>query len=227
MTIAPEWHTALDRPPATPTIDRLDSDLQASPTQLCSTAESDSTTDLVQRCRVGDQRAWDELIARYGRLVYSIARRHRLGSAECDDVSQATWMRLVQRIDTIRTPESVGDWLATVARNESLRILTRDRRAVPMAEPLDSRAGLVGLVDPHDPEALAMQADDLRQVAAAVATLTPQHRELLRLVLLDPPPSYAEIAERLCMPVSSVGPTRTRCLRKLRAALAGHDLGVA
>lgn len=174
-------------------------------------------TELLARCHDGDQRAWDQMIARYGRLVYSVARRHRLSSAECDDVAQATWVRLVQRTGTIRNPESLADWLATVARNESLRIITRERRAIPLAEPLDGQAADIDTGS--DPAAIALRNEDLRLVAEAMSQLPPQQRELLQLVLQDPPPSYTEIGQRLGMPASSVGPTRTRCLRKLRTIL--------
>ncbi|MEI2774941.1 MAG: sigma-70 family RNA polymerase sigma factor [Tetrasphaera sp.] len=176
-----------------------------------------TTTELLARCHVGDSRAWDEVVARYGRLVYSVARRHRLSTAECDDVVQATWVRLLQRTGSIRNPESLADWLATVARNEALRTITRDRRAVPMAAPLD---GAVPVADSSsDPVHATLRNDDVRMVAEAMQQMSPQNRELLTLVLMDPPLSYAEIGERLGMAPSSVGPTRTRCLRRLRRIL--------
>lgn len=176
-----------------------------------------TTTELLARCHTGDSRAWDEVVSRYGRLVYSVARRYRLSNAECDDVVQATWVRLLQRTGSIRNPESLADWLATVARNEALRTITRDRRAVPVAEPLE---GAMLVADPMaDPVHATLRNEDVRLVAEAMQQMSPQNQELLTLVLMDPPLSYAEIGERLGMAPSSVGPTRTRCLRRLRRIL--------
>ncbi|MBK6885147.1 MAG: sigma-70 family RNA polymerase sigma factor [Tetrasphaera sp.] len=189
------------------------------PTPTPLTPAAMTPTQLLARCHEGDQRAWDEVVSRYGRLVYSVARRHRLSSAECDDVAQATWVRLVQRTGAIRNPESLADWLATVARNESLRIITRERRAMPLADPLEGQSADIDTAS--DPAAIALRNEDLRLVAEALGHLPDQQRDLLQLVLQDPPPSYAEIGERLGMPASSVGPTRTRCLRKLRTILEG------
>ncbi|MCU1536558.1 MAG: hypothetical protein JWP82_909 [Humibacillus sp.] len=178
-----------------------------------------STTELVELARAGHQPAWDELMRRYGRLVYSIARRHRLSGAECDDVAQATWLRLVQSIGSIRDPERCGDWLASVARNESLRVITRERRAQPMADPFESLDAPSHSDPAGNPAQVAESNDEMRQVSAALATLRPSEQELLRLVLRDPQPTYAEINAATGIPVASIGPTRTRCLRRLRAAL--------
>ncbi|NHA67711.1 RNA polymerase sigma factor [Phycicoccus flavus] len=206
MTTAPTRPAAPVLEPGTP-----------APTEEAPDLSTLDTAALVARCREGEQAAWTALTDRFGRLVHSIARRHRLSAAECDDVAQATWLRLVQRIDSIRTPESCGDWLATVARNESLRIITRERRATPMADPAGDTAASSS---PHDdPLVRVLRDEELRTVADALASLEPRHRELLRLVLLDPPLSYAEIGELLGMPAASVGPTRTRCLRRLQRAI--------
>ncbi|MBB2893239.1 RNA polymerase sigma factor [Flexivirga oryzae] len=179
-----------------------------------------SPGDLVAGCAAGEQACWDELMRRYGRLVYGVARRYRLTSAECDDVAQATWLRLVQRITTLRNPDSVGDWLATVARNESLRVITRERRAIPMAEPIEAMA----VATTGDPERAALVRSELAVLRVAMEQLSSRDQHLLRLVLRDPAPTYQQISDETGIPVASIGPTRTRCLRKLRAAMS--ELGV-
>lgn len=175
-----------------------------------------STRELVSGCAAGDQSCWDEMMLRYGRLVYGVARRYRLTTAECDDVAQATWMRLVQRLTTLRNPDSVGDWLATVARNESLRILTRERRAVPMSEPIQ----LMVASSEGNPEQVVLERSEFAVIRVALEQLSARDQQVLRLVLRDPAPTYQQISEETGIPVPSVGPTRTRCLRKLRAAIA-------
>lgn len=83
----------------------------------------------------GDQRAWDLLVARYGATIRAVARRHRLSAADQEEVAQRTWLRLVQHVRSIKEPAALGGWLATTARNESIRVLSASRREVPVDEP--------------------------------------------------------------------------------------------
>jgi RNA polymerase sigma factor (sigma-70 family) len=87
-------------------------------------------TELVHSAADGDQEAWDALVDRFSGLVWSIARAHRLSAADAADVSQTTWLRLVEHLDQIRNPDGVGAWLATTARHESLRVLRVGQRHV-------------------------------------------------------------------------------------------------
>ena len=87
------------------------------PAQL--TARGDVAT-VVRAARVGDQAAWNELVDRFGSLVWAVCRSHRLGREEAADVSQIVWMRLLTHLPTLRQPERVGAWLATTTRNECL-----------------------------------------------------------------------------------------------------------
>lgn len=176
-----------------------------------------SNADLLTRCADGDQEAWRVVVDRFAGLIWSVAQRHRLGAAECEDVSQTTWSRLVQKIHTIRDPERLGDWLATVARNESLKQLNRGARTVLGTHPdlfdrADERA--------EQPEEEVLRAELHERIQAALNCLTPQCSALLELMLADPPASYEEAAERLELSVGSIGPIRNRCLRRLRDALA-------
>src|SRR5262245_64975338 len=90
---------------------------------------------LVARAASGDTAAWDELVERFGRLVWSVTRAHRLPDADAADVFQTTWLRLVENIDRIAQPGSLGGWLATTARRESLAVLRRNARILPTDDP--------------------------------------------------------------------------------------------
>ncbi|HLY48738.1 MAG TPA: sigma-70 family RNA polymerase sigma factor, partial [Solirubrobacteraceae bacterium] len=90
--------------------------------------------ELVRRATQGDQQAWNGLVDRFAATVWAIARAHRLNEASAADVSQTTWLRLVEHLDTIKQPERVGAWLATTARRESLRVLRVSARQVPTGE---------------------------------------------------------------------------------------------
>ncbi|GAA1304539.1 sigma-70 family RNA polymerase sigma factor [Saccharothrix xinjiangensis] len=170
---------------------------------------------LVGAAADGDQRAWHEIVARFTPLVVSVIHRHRLRPADAADVNQTVWLRLVEQIGRLRDADALPGWIATTTRNECLRMLRMQQRLQPFdpqseeepASPVDAEAEL----DEELETAQRLQA--LRDGFRAL----PEHcRELLTALLADPPPSYSSVGERLAMPVGSIGPTRSRCLDKLR-----------
>lgn len=172
---------------------------------------------LVERAAHGDARAWEELVHAYVGLVWAIARNHHLGSEDAADVVQVTWLRLVEHVDRLEDPERVGAWLATTARHEALRLLRRSKRelTVPDLPELAAAASQELLPDADEPG-----EELLQHISSAFQALPARSRALMRLLLLEPAPSYAEIASALDMPVGSIGPTRGRCLKALRDRLA-------
>lgn len=163
----------------------------------------------------GDQAAWDALVKRFSGLVWSIARAHRLGSADAADVCQTSWLRLVENLDRIRDPDRVGAWLATTSRNECLRIIRRSGRLVPTDLSLDvDLEADEAMAPPGDAALLTGERD--AELWKAFALISERCRALLRLLITDPPPSYEDIAGLLDMPIGSIGPTRARCLEHLR-----------
>lgn len=176
---------------------------------------------LLGRAAEGDQSAWDAIVARYSGLVWATVRAHRLAPSEAGDIVQTVWLRLVEHIRDIRDPERLGGWLATTARRESLRFLRTAGRTVPTAEAAD--------LEPVDPQVPAVEAELLaaeRDAALwrAFARLSDRCQQLLRLLVADPAPSYQEVGEALDMPIGSIGPTRARCLERLRAALGEEGM---
>jgi RNA polymerase sigma factor (sigma-70 family) len=170
---------------------------------------------LVQAAANGDRAAWDEIVDRFGGLVWATARAYRLSRADAADVAQTTWLRLVEHLDRIRDPERLPGWLATTARNESLRHLRLQARERPSDD-----AQLLELPSDEAPD-LALLANE-RAVALwrAFARLAERCQALLRLLVSVTEPSYEEIGAALDMPVGAIGPTRMRCLEKLRQELA-------
>jgi RNA polymerase sigma factor (sigma-70 family) len=163
----------------------------------------------------GDRAAWERLVDAYGGLIWAITRNHRLRPGDAADVSQTTWLRLLENIDRLHDPARVGAWLATTARRECLRLSARRRRTVLVGDEgeLENDPLRAQPPDVDDALLLAERDDALR---GAFDCLQPRCRELLRLMLLDPAPSYEEISAALAMPIGSIGPTRGRCLDKLR-----------
>jgi RNA polymerase sigma factor (sigma-70 family) len=171
-------------------------------------------TDLVMRARDGDQQAWDAIVERYAPLVWSICRRYRLAGADADDAGQAVWLQLVDHIGQIRDPAALPGWLATTTGRECGRILRATRRTFPPGRVLDAE---------DIPDSQAVLADDELLLAErhaalreALAALPPACQRLIALLAEDPPLPYAQISARLGIPAGSIGPTRSRCLAKLR-----------
>ena len=171
-------------------------------------------TELVMHAREGDQRAWDAIVERYAPLVWSICRRYRLPGADAGDASQAVWLHLVDQLDKIRDPAALPGWLATTTRRECGRLLRAAQRTQPSGCVLDAE---------DIPDERAVLADDelLRAerhaaLREALADLPPPCQQLIALLIEYPPLPYAQISAMLGIPVGSIGPSRSRCLAKLR-----------
>ena len=185
----------------------------------------DDAGELVRAAAGGDKDAWRALVQRFSGLVWSITRAYHLSRADAADVSQTTWLRLAEHIGAIENPDRVGAWLATAARRECLQNIRANARAVPTDDMtrLDHPTG-----EDNPTEAEVLRAETEREqglraqaVWKAVAQLPLRCRQLLRILMASPPPSYAEVAAALDLPVGSIGPTRARCLQRLRQELAG------
>lgn len=171
---------------------------------------------LVLAAASGDQAAWDALVDRFGALVWSITRSFRLDGADAADVSQVTWLRLVENLDRLQDPDRVGSWLATTARRECLRALRRHGRSTPADEALfDSMPA-----QEVDPIEKLVTADRDEALWRALRAISSRCQQLLRVLMADPAPTYEEVSAGLDMPVGSIGPTRARCLEQLRRSAA-------
>jgi RNA polymerase sigma factor (sigma-70 family) len=171
-------------------------------------------TDLVTRARDGDERAWGALVERYAPLIWSICRKHRLDDAAAEDVGQSVWLHLLDQLDRVRDPDALPGWLATTTRRECVRVLHAAQGPQAAGYVLD----VEGLPDEH-----GRTADQELLVAERHAALRDALRDLplccQRLIAMltnDPPVPYAEISTRLGIAVGGIGPTRARCLERLR-----------
>jgi RNA polymerase sigma factor (sigma-70 family) len=188
----------------------------------------DDPTALVICARNGDKQAWDELAERYAPLIWSICCRYRLGRADADDIGQSVWLRLVDQLASLRDPAALPGWLATTTKREYGRVL---RAAQKQEDPGHS----VDTADIPDPvtggaESELLRAERHAALREAFTHLPPASRQLIALLIQDPPVPYAEISARLGIPVGHIGPSRGRCLDKLRrypaiAALINAEAG--
>jgi RNA polymerase sigma factor (sigma-70 family) len=184
-------------------------------TAIASWARNDpSVTDLVMRARSSDQQAWDALVERYAPLIWSICRRYRLSGADADDVGQTVWLHLVDQLDRLRDPAALAGWLATTTRRECLHV----RRAAQRLQASGPVPGVEDIPDEHAPiaEDELLTAERHAALREALTHLPPRCQQLMVLLLEDPPLPYAQISATLGIPVGSIGPSRARCLNKLR-----------
>jgi RNA polymerase sigma factor (sigma-70 family) len=167
--------------------------------------------ELLAAAAAGDQHAWDALVQRHTSLLWSIARSYRLGAADAGDVVQTTWLRLLEHLDKIADPERLSGWLATTARRECIHLMRRtDRHA-------ESSAHLPDLPDDGpEPDAVLLRDERDAELWRALAKLDEFCQRLLRVLMADPPPAYTDVAALLGIKIGSIGPTRARCLAKLR-----------
>lgn len=167
--------------------------------------------ELLEGCRQRDPSAWDQLVARYERLIYSVALRNGVSAEDAADITQTTFVELIDALDRLRDEDRLASWLMTVARRQAWRVRNAARRVIPSDELPE---------DAHDPFA---DWGTLTTLHDALAQLGGVCRQLLEALYLAPErPSYAELAERTGRSIGSIGPTRGRCLQRLRE-LVGED----
>ncbi|MDQ0597319.1 RNA polymerase sigma factor (sigma-70 family) [Streptomyces canus] len=177
---------------------------------------------LVQSAVDGDAAAWKALVEGLSPLVWSVVRAHRLSDADAHEVYQTVWFRFAQHLGRIREPQKAGSWLASTARHECLKVLKSLRRLTPTDDPhlldrvSEDRTPEQSLLDSEE---AAVQSERIRHLWQEFEELGDRCRQLLRILMASPPPSYQEVSSALGIAVGSIGPLRQRCLRRLRARM--------
>lgn len=174
----------------------------------------ESNADLLAAAAQGDDEAWAVLVDQFSGLVWSVARGYRLGPASTDDVVQTVWLRLAEHCGRIREPDRLAGWLATTTRNEAVRAVKARQRISPLGDMSDFETATSASVDED-----LIDAETLDEVLQAFSGLDEETQRFLRLLCADPPLDYKTISEITGRPVGSIGPTRARCLKKLRKLL--------
>jgi len=184
------------------------------------TTEDLDVSQLVGRAADGDQQAWERLVDQYARLIWAMTRDYRLKESDAADVAQITWLRLLEHIHRLENPQRVGSWLATTARNECLRYVAA-RKKIVLTDDHDALQAAFAHQPEIDERLLATERS--QTVRDAMSQLPQRWRQLLEMLMADPPASYTEISDQLGFPVGSIGPTRQRCLARLRQLLDAEE----
>jgi RNA polymerase sigma factor (sigma-70 family) len=172
----------------------------------------------LESAAAGDSDGWGLLVHQFAGMMWAIARAHRLTAADAADVSQTTWLKLLEKLDQIQDPARVGGWLATTARRECLRVLRGSGREASSGDDIPEQESSE---TPPD-EAVELTERD-QMLWRCFARLRPGDQALLRLLLADPRPAYEEISAALDMPIGSIGPTRARALERLRQEIESEN----
>lgn len=167
------------------------------------------------RWRAEETGALDDLVRELTPLLWHVVRSYGLDRQSAEDVVQTTWLGLVRNADAVRDPQAVLGWLTTTARREAWRVSKVSRRQMPMSA--DTLAA--ALPETDGPEQDVLLNDRQKVLWAMVAELSERCQRLLRVIAFEDRPDYARLALELEMPVGSIGPTRGRCLAKLRSLL--------
>ena len=184
--------------------------------QVSQPGRSERIAGLMDAARQGNESALGEIVTELSPLLWQVARAAGLSSSDAEDVLQTVWLRLLAHLDDIHTSAALTGWLVTTTRREAWRVSAAARRQPPADTELLSTLPDQG---PGSEEQVIL--DDQRRVLwEAIGQLSPRCQELLRIVAFVPRPDYAAVAAELGMPTGSIGPTRGRCLAKLRALLA-------
>jgi RNA polymerase sigma factor (sigma-70 family) len=180
---------------------------------------STSDEDLLAACLSGEQTAWDALVDRYSALIYSIPFKYGFDDADAADIFQSVCVTLVEKLATIRAPRGLAAWIITTTSRQCIAFARSRGREQARSMP-DGSAG----IEPTDPdllpedELLALERQHV--VRTAVNQLPENCRQLVEALFSDAHTSYEQAARHLAIPTNSLGPTRTRCLERLRRLLA-------
>lgn len=175
-----------------------------------------SVADLLLAASEGSESAWEEILRRYSRLIFSTVQSFRLSDADARDAVQTTWLRLLENYQRIQSPERLGGWLVTTARRECLRIIRQAKR-ISNTEVMEDTL----IDDSAGPEQQVIEASTARTLHNLLAELPPRQRTVLCALFADNPRPYTEIGRVASIPVGSIGPTRARALAQLRRLLHG------
>lgn len=183
-----------------------------------------SDTDLIAACLSGNLASWDALIARYQGFIFGLGLRLGLSRTDAEDVFQNVCVSLYQNLSTLRDSTRLVGWLATATRQEVSR-LRRRRNVSSLSEIQDGDLKLegaqqIGAEPTRSPEEDLLALEEQHLVRQCLPHLSDECRQLLTLLYgKDPPCSYGDVAEKLSMPVGSIGPKRARCLQRLKKYL--------
>lgn len=177
-------------------------------------------TQLIAACRRGDEAAWETLVMRYQRLIYAIPVRTGMDDYQAAEIFQRVFAKLVEYLPRIEQPDRLQAWLVTTTKRETWRFSKQEQRTLPLPEMIEEEDGAGLMAETPLPDEVFQELEEQHLVRTALQEIDERCRALLTLLFYrDTPPVYAEIAKKSGVPEGSIGPTRARCLQKLKRVL--------
>ena len=191
-------------------------------------AEVPSTDEqLLAACLKGDQAAWDSLVDRYAALIYSIPLKYGFRETDAADVFQSVCVTLLEKLGTVREPRGLAAWIITTTSRQCLALAHRQTRERNRTANRQVTAEIDAAAPDLLPEDEILALERQYAVRAAINQLPPKCRGLIEALFSDAreQTSYQQLADRLGVPMNSLGPTRARCLSRLRHLLTAAGYG--
>ena len=181
----------------------------------------DTAASSFARWRAGDPAALDDLVHVMTPILWHVVRATGLDREQSEDVVQSAWLALVRSAHSVGDTQAVARWLCTTARREAWRV----SKTAGRANPVEDDTLEWHLPQQPSPESVVVLNDEQTRLWNSLGQLPERCQKLLRIVAMEPRPDYARIAGELKMPIGSIGPTRGRCLDKLRRELERTEAG--
>lgn len=174
--------------------------------------------DLIAECRNNNQRAWEELVRRYRRLIFAIPRRAGFDEDTSSDVFQQVFALLIQNLDRIKQPSQIQAWLVTTARRETIRLINKQKISQPIQSDDEENEEFLARIPDKNllADEVLVKLEAQNRVRNAIESIDEKCRKLLEMLFYrQNPPAYSIISETLGISEGSIGPTRARCLEKV------------
>lgn len=183
----------------------------------------DEDAALVERARGGDSAAFGQLVSRYERKIYRLAKNITQNDEDAEDVLQDTFIKAYEHLNNFQGNSKFYTWLVRIGVNESLMKLRKRKsgRTVPLDEPVDTGEDPVVreiAVWGEDPENKYSQEELRRILDEAVESLKPAFRTVFVLRDIEEL-STEETAEALGLTIAAVKSRLLRARLQLREKL--------
>ena len=182
-----------------------------------------SDAELLLACRDGSQTAWDELVARYQRLIYAIPRRAGLTDEQAADVFQEVFLTLFEKIDELKQPEKVRSWIVTTAKFKTWGTVRASKGLYSPETEEEMEQEMANLADASPlADEMLIELEQQHLIRTALKQLEERCQKILSMLYLrNSAASYAEVGEAIGVGETSISPLRSRCLKKLEKLLCG------
>ncbi len=180
-----------------------------------------SDAELVKACRRGDQTAWDELVERFQRLIFTVPRRAGLSEEQAADILQEVFLTLFEKLDEIQQPEKIRSWLVTTAKFKTWGAVRGEKHFHTPDTEAEMEAEMANLKDAAPlADARLIELEQQHLIRTALKQLEARCQTILSMIYLrDAAASYSEVAREIGVGETSISPLRTRCLKKLAKIL--------